>query len=59
MNKCSILGHKRIHLGKPFKGTGPSNPKVGGLYVIDHCDRCKKIIGAWIWYKLNWNYFKR
>jgi hypothetical protein len=55
MIKCKLFGHKRVHLGKPFKDTGPDH----STFVIDHCDKCWKVVGVWVWYHKNWSYFKR
>jgi len=55
-----LFGHEKIHLGKPFKGTGPKGFELyGSRIVLDHCGRCRKIIGAWCWYQEDWHYFKR
>lgn len=54
MNICSILGHKGV-----WKKSPNIIPKDRISTVLDHCDRCGFINGAWVCYTEHWVYFKR
>ncbi len=51
MNKCSFLGHVKIHKYVPLAGDTP--------HVIQHCDRCKKILGVYVLIKERYMYFEK
>jgi hypothetical protein len=55
MNRCTFLGHDNIHDSEPHIDTNSFTP----ITVLDHCNRCHKITGAWIWYKKQFHYFKK
>jgi len=57
MNKCSIFGHKRYRPLPPFGDKASGDWKLIPIY--DHCVKCNKIVGVWLWVLKHWMYFKK